>query len=85
MNAIIFTYDEAYKSAIAYLDLGNNDPVLSEVKFDSGLYYIEISTLLMHYEFFVDSNTCEILGINSEPGLNHNQLYVYSFENKIPA
>ncbi len=77
MNNI--TVFEAYRNAVAYAQLENNAPQCVAAELEGGLYDLEIRTVLMRYDIFVDALTGEVVGLNSEPETDLTEVYSYSF------
>lgn len=70
---------EAYKNAVAYAHLEENAPQCVMAELENGLYELEIRTVLMHYDFYVDAVTGEVMGMDSEPETDLAEVYSYSF------
>ena len=69
------SYKDAIASAVKYADLSNNDPRCANVLLSEGVYELEIDTPFQHYDFYVDSVSGEILGINCEPYMEIDGMY----------
>lgn len=77
MNNI--TVFEAYKNAVAYAHLEDNAPQCVAARLENDLYELEVRTILMRYDIFVDACTGEVVGLNSEPETDLTEVYSYSF------
>lgn len=58
---------EALLAALNSVALTEEDVIDSAITLSNGLYEIGLSTSFQHYDFYVDAETSEVLGINAEP------------------
>lgn len=82
------TTNAAITACIKETALDRNDILSVNTRIENGLYEIDLSTSYQNYNFYVDAETAEVLGINAEPAdnshIDEEGLYVLS-ENSIYA
>lgn len=68
MNTITNTTSvQALHNALIYAGIENNEFDCPFERYEDGLFHFLVRTFWMEYEFFVEANTGEVLGINTEP------------------
>lgn len=80
-NNIIINAAEALKAVLNELHLNSDDVEFYDVKLEDSLYEMVVYTTWMRYTCYVDAETCEVVGLSSEPMLLHpTEQYDTKFE-----
>lgn len=69
----IISANEVVGTAIELLDL-DSSARCTAIELVDGIYEMEIRTLFMKYEIYMDSITAEILGLNYEPHIDEYEV-----------
>ncbi len=69
-NTNMYTAAEALQSALEYAGIAADENRCLLARYDGGLYHILVRTLYQKYEFYVDAESGEVLGISAEPSLD---------------
>ena len=64
---VVFTREQALQSAFAFASIQNDEPCCLSSRYTDGLFHFIVSTLYLRYEFYVDAESGEVLGIDTEP------------------
>ena len=85
MKNTMISNQEALSRALAYVEISAAESRCEENRPEDGFYYIEVSTLLLRYEFYVDASTGEVMGANTEPATCPELAFDESAPEKKPA
>ena len=75
MNYTTPAANNALRIAMRYAKLNKETTVCTGLSCTDGLYEITLRTPYQIYEFYVDSDQGEVLGINTVPGLDLDNFY----------
>lgn len=80
-NNIIINAAEALKAVLNELHLNSTDVEFYDFKLEDSLYEMVVYTTWTRYTCYVDAETCEVVGLSSEPMLLHpTEQYDTKFE-----
>lgn len=60
-------WEKALHNALVYAGIENEEYACMSIGYMDGLHYFLVHTLCLKYEFFVESASGDVLGINTEP------------------
>lgn len=69
MNRPRISIEEAIRIAVAHARLEHDEPYCASAIVEDGFIALAVFTLFQRYEFYVDADSGEVLGIMSEPVL----------------
>ncbi len=69
--------NHALQSALAYAGLTADEACCTFVNLENGLYEFVLLGIFMKYDFYVDVDSGEVLGFNSEPFMEEDTVSDY--------